>query len=101
MSITVQDLTAMESRILTAMENRFIQHEEMEMLIAENTHKILERHDILIIGPNGNGGMQKDITKLESGFKVLCTKMKTWYTVVSLFIGSGGLFLIYTISKGA
>lgn len=101
MSITVQDLSAMEDRILTAIDKRFEAHEEMEMLIAENTHKILERHDVLLIGPNGNGGMQKDITRLDSGFKVLCTKVKTWYTVVSLFIGSGGLFLIYTISKGA
>lgn len=101
MTITIQDLTAMEDRILTAMNKRFESHEAMEMVIAENTRKILEKHDVLLIGPNGNGGMQHDITRLDSRFKVLCTKVKTWYTVVSLFIGSGGLFLIYTISKGA
>lgn len=91
----------MENRILIAIDKRFESHEEMEMVIAENTRKILEKHDVLLIGPNGNGGMQQDIGQLKSRFKILCTKVKTWYTVVSLFIGSGGLFLIYTISKGA
>ena len=101
MSITIQDLTAMEERMIKALDTRFEMHEEMEMIIAENTRKILERHDVLLIGPNGNGGLQKEVRSLNTSFKVLCTKMKTWYTVVSLFIGSGGLFLIYTISQGA
>ena len=101
MSITVKDLNQMENRILVAMNKRFEQHEEMEMVIAENTQKILERHDVLLIGPNGDGGIQKEVRSLSTSFKVLCTKVKTWYTVISLFIGSGGLFLIYTISKGA
>ncbi len=100
MTIELQHLTDMEKRIVKVFNKRFEDHVILETVIHENTQRIVNNHDRLLIGPNGDEGLRQDVAELNTSFKVLNTKMKTWYTIASLFIGSGGLFLIYTILTG-
>lgn len=100
MTIEKKDLVDMETRIVDVFNKRFEDHVNLETVVHKNMQRIVNNHDRLLIGPNGDGGIREDVAELDTSLKVLSTKIKTWYTVASLFIGSGGLFLIYTIMTG-
>ena len=93
MSISLQDLLNMESRILKTISSKFEDHEKTEKVRIQHVQKLLTRHDVLLVGLKGDNGLVNDMT-------VLKTKVKVWYGVFTVILSGGGLTVVYMIFSG-
>jgi len=100
MAIELKDLMDMEERMANVFDKRFEMHEKTEMIIYKNIQKVIDKHDALLIGPNGDEGLQDDIRQISSKVTVISTKMKIWTGIFGIVLSGGGMTVLYMVFTG-
>lgn len=100
MEITHKDLENLEKRIGQVFNKRFEMHERTEMVIYDNLQKILDKHDNLLIGVDGNGGIKEDISEIEKNMIGIKTRIKVWSGIFGMILGGGGITVFYMVITG-